>query len=93
MPCPPQVFSIIVFACIAQEGYADDVCRYNSSGACGYGVAIGVIAFLLAIAFTGLDIYFPNISNIKTRKGVVLAELIVSGECWRMRSAMVSMCE
>jgi len=73
------IFAIIVFASIAQEGYVDSVCRYNSSNACGYGVAIGVIAFLLTMAFTGLDVYFPNISNIKTRKTVVLAELGTSG--------------
>ncbi|CAF0842567.1 unnamed protein product [Adineta steineri] len=73
------VFAIIVFACIAQEGYADNVCRYNGSNACGYGIAIGVIAFLLIMAFMGLDVYFPNISNVKTRKTVVVTELITSG--------------
>jgi hypothetical protein len=31
------------------------------------------------MAFIGLDIYFPNISNIKTRKTIVVAELITSG--------------
>lgn len=54
-------------------------CRYNNSGACGYGVAIGVIAFLLAIAFTAIDVYFPYISNVNARKFVVLVELGVSG--------------
>ncbi len=75
-----QIFAIIVFASIAQEGYTDDGCRYNGSNACGYGVAIGVIAFLLTMAFTGLDVYFPNISNIKTRKTAVLVELGSSGK-------------
>jgi hypothetical protein len=32
------------------------------------------------MAFTGLDVYFPNISNIKTRKTVVLGELAASGK-------------
>ncbi|CAF5013741.1 unnamed protein product, partial [Rotaria sp. Silwood1] len=72
------VFSIIVFGCIAQEGYADDTCRYNGSNACGYGVGIGVISFILTLAFTGIDLYFPNISNVKTRKTIVLSELILS---------------
>ncbi len=57
----------------------NDTCRYNGSNACGYGVAIGVIAFVVTMIFMGLDIYFPNISNIKTRKTVVLAELGTSG--------------
>jgi hypothetical protein len=69
-----------VFGCIAQGGYWNDGCRYNGSNACGYGIAIGVLAFLLAMVFTGLDVYFPNISNIKTRKAVVIAELVVSGK-------------
>ncbi|CAF1256287.1 unnamed protein product [Rotaria sp. Silwood1] len=73
------VFSIIVFGCIAQEGYADDTCRYNGSNACGYGVGIGVISFILTLAFTGIDLYFPNISNVKTRKTIVLSELVLSG--------------
>lgn len=73
------IFAIIVFACIAQEGYANDTCRYNASNACGYGIAIGVIAFIAAMVFTGLDIYFPNVSNINTRKAIVIAELITSG--------------
>lgn len=73
------MFAIIVFACIAQEGYYDDKCRYSGSNACGYGIAIGVIAFLLSMAFLGLDVYFPNISNIKTRKAIVVAELVLSG--------------
>ncbi|CAF4920248.1 unnamed protein product, partial [Rotaria socialis] len=36
-----------------------------------YGIGLGVIAFLLTIAFMGLDVYFPNISNVKTRKTIV----------------------
>lgn len=73
------VFAIIVFACIAQEGYVDNKCRYNNSNACGYGVSIGVIGFLLTMAFTGLDFYFPNISSVKMRKRAVLLELGISG--------------
>ncbi|CAF5204706.1 unnamed protein product, partial [Rotaria magnacalcarata] len=73
------VFAIIVFACIAQDGYTNDVCRYNDSNACGYGIGLGVIAFLLTIAFIGLDVYFPNISNVKTRKTIVTVELATSG--------------
>jgi hypothetical protein len=75
-----KVFAIIVFASIAQEGNNNGMCVYNGSNACGFGIAIGVIAFLLTMAFTGLDIYFPNISNIKTRKTIVVAELAISGK-------------
>ena len=31
------------------------------------------------MAFTGLDLYFPNISSINTRKTLVLVELVASG--------------
>lgn len=32
----------------------------------------------------GIDIYFPNISNINARKMIVLVELVVSGEWQKM---------
>lgn len=74
-----KVFAIIVFGSIAQEGYVANICRYNGSGACGYGIAIGVIAFLATIFFTAVDVYFQHISRAEVRKVVVLVELGVSG--------------
>lgn len=74
------MFAIIVFACIAQEGYYNNVCRYNGSNACGYGTAIGVLAFLFSMAFTALDIYFPSISNVTQRKIIILVELVTSSK-------------
>lgn len=40
------LFAIIVFSCIASEGYLDDKCIINDSGACGWTVGVGVLAFL-----------------------------------------------
>lgn len=69
------LFSVIVFGCISSKGYVGDECAYNRSGACGFGVTLGVIAFLGSIAFLILDALFDNFSSIKTRKHVVLGDL------------------
>lgn len=88
--CPPlfwQLFSIIVFATITAEGYtntltkADSICIFNGvDSACSYGVGIGVLAFLACVVFLMLDAYFPQISNAKERKYIVVGDLVFSGE-------------
>lgn len=82
-----QLFSIVVFATITGEGYInipseqDAKCIFNKNdSACSFGVAIGVLAFLACVAFTILDAYFPQISNAKDRKYIVLSDLGFSGE-------------
>lgn len=84
---PMQIFSIVVFATITAEGYiniktADDThCMYNNNeGACSYGVGIGVLAFLACVVFLLLDAYFPQISNAKDRKYIVIGDLVFSGK-------------
>lgn len=79
------IFSIVVFATITAEGYiniktADDThCMYNNNeGACSYGVGIGVLAFLACVVFLLLDAYFPQISNAKDRKYIVIGDLVFS---------------
>ena len=74
-----KIFAIIVFACIAQEGYWNGTCSYNGSTACGYGIAIGVIAFIIALAFTIIDIFLKNVSSASIRKMIVLGELVAAG--------------
>lgn len=82
-----QLFSIVVFATITAEGYTNPKtkeetnCVFNQSdGACGYGVGIGILAFLACVAFIILDAYFPQISNAKERKCIVIGDLVFSGE-------------
>ena len=53
---------------------------HDDPNACNYGVAIGVIAFLLCIGFLLLDAMFDNISNVQHRKYVVIADIGASGE-------------
>lgn len=84
---PSQVFSIVVFASITAEGYMnpleaeDTKCMFNKNdSACSYGVGIGVLAFLACVVFLVLDAYFPQISNAKERKMIVMGDLIFSGE-------------
>ncbi|XP_070838188.1 synaptogyrin-2a [Chaetodon trifascialis] len=80
------LFSIVVFATITAEGYvntateAEAKCMFNKNdSACSYGVGIGVLAFLACVVFLILDAYFPQISNAKERKFIVIGDLVFSG--------------
>ncbi|XP_039977300.1 synaptogyrin-2a [Xiphias gladius] len=80
--CLSWLFSIVVFATITAEGYVnplnkgDAKCMFNNSdSACSYGVGIGVLAFLACVVFLILDAYFPQISNAKERKYIVIGDL------------------
>lgn len=86
-PCPLQVFSIVVFGSIVNEGYlntpaeGEEFCIYNRNpNACSYGVTVGVLAFITCLLYLALDVYFPQISSVKDRKKAVLSDIGVSGE-------------
>ncbi|XP_060022541.1 synaptogyrin-1 isoform X3 [Lagenorhynchus albirostris] len=79
------VFSIVVFGSIVNEGYLNspseskEFCIYNRNpNACGYGVTVGVLAFLTCLLYLALDVYFPQISSVKDRKKAVLSDIGVS---------------
>ncbi|KAM7371947.1 hypothetical protein PAMP_009147 [Pampus punctatissimus] len=78
------LFSIVVFATITAEGYINPSsqpkgeCVFNSSSVCSYGVGVGVLAFLACVIFLILDAYFPQISNAKERKYIVIGDLVFS---------------
>lgn len=76
------IFSIVVFASITAEGYVNLVtqenakCMFNNNdSACSFGVGIGILAFLACVVFLLLDAYFPQISNAKERKYIVIGDL------------------
>uniref|UniRef100_UPI00398E73FE synaptogyrin-1-like n=1 Tax=Pristiophorus japonicus TaxID=55135 RepID=UPI00398E73FE len=82
LPLTAQLFSIVVFGSIVNEGYVnrpDEVeqhCIFNRNpNACNYGITIGVLAFLGCLVFLALDAYFPQISSVKDRKKVVLGDI------------------
>ena len=80
-----QLFSIIVFGCLAHQGWYKDYCFGSMkvpvpSGVCEYGTAVGVIAFLLLLTFLALDALFDNVSNVQLRKYIVIADIVCSGE-------------
>lgn len=82
-----QVFSIVVFATITAEGYINKhtsqeiKCMFNENdSACNYGVGIGVIAFLACVVMLIIDANFPQISNAKQRKIIVMGDFVFSGE-------------
>ncbi|KAF5928111.1 hypothetical protein HPG69_017651 [Diceros bicornis minor] len=85
LPLPPQLFSIVVFGSIVNEGYlnspseGEEFCIYNRNpNACSYGVVVGVLAFLTCLLYLALDVYFPQISSVKDRKKAVLSDIGVS---------------
>jgi hypothetical protein len=74
------LFAVIVFGCISSQGRWEGICQYNEDpNACGFGVAIGVLAFLGLIVLLVLDALFENISSIQQRKYAVLGDVIFSG--------------
>ncbi|XP_045155451.1 synaptogyrin-2 [Echinops telfairi] len=85
-PRVPQIFALIVFACIFGEGYSNrhrseetTYCVFNrNEDACRYGGAIGVLAFLACAFFFVVDVYFPQISNATDRKYLVVGDLLFS---------------
>lgn len=86
-PCI-QLFSIVVFGSIVNEGYVnkpdeeEEYCIFNrNQNACNYGITVGVFAFLSCLLYLALDVYFPQISSVKDRKKAVLSDIGVSGEC------------
>ncbi|XP_038557274.1 synaptogyrin-2a [Micropterus salmoides] len=83
--CLSWLFSIVVFATITAEGYinskseSEAKCMFNENdSACNYAVGIGILAFLACVVFLMLDAYFPQISNAKERKFIVLGDFIFS---------------
>ncbi len=81
-----QIFSMVVFASIINEGYVNMGserlhCVFNKNAdACNYGITIGIVAFLACVFFLTLDVYFPQISSVKDRKRAVLLEIVFSGK-------------
>lgn len=75
------MFAIIVFGSIAsEEMYSNGTCPLdNDSAACGFGIAIGVIAFLDCLAFLAVDAKFDSLSSVKVRRRLVVGDMIFSG--------------
>ena len=84
------MFSIIVFGCIADKGKpeidipgtgrSEKLCVYDGDdGACNYGVAIGVIAFIACLIFLATDFFMDSITNVEAKKYIFLSDLLFSG--------------
>lgn len=84
-PCP-QIFSLVVFASIVNEGYVNIgserlYCVFNKNAdACNYGVFVGLVGLLACTFFALLDYKFSTISSIKDRKKAVMLEIGFSGK-------------
>lgn len=82
----PQIFSLVVFASIVNEGYVNMGserlhCVFNKNGdACNYGVFVGLVGLLACSFFFLLDYKFSSISSVKDRKKAIMLEVGFSGE-------------
>jgi hypothetical protein len=57
-----------------------DSCYYDGDdNACGFSTFVGVLAFLFCSGMIVADALFDNISSVKTRKHLVMADLGFSG--------------
>lgn len=54
-------------------------CAYGEKSNCGYGTAVGVLAFLGLLVFLVLDALFDNLSNVDHRKYIVIGDIAFSG--------------
>lgn len=71
-----------MFGCISSaKGGNEDKCPYNAdNNACGFGMAVGVIAFLALTGLLILDALFETyISSVQHRKYIVMADMGFSG--------------
>ena len=89
-----QLFAIIVFATTVDKlqttYFGVEVCllglysnsekNHGDANACNYAIAIGIMAFLFALAFIGLDsiLYFLNFGNDLIQYIVALVDLVLS---------------
>ena len=56
-----QIFSIVVFGCLADKGYAiarGGDCLINESAACDLGIAAGVLGMLMCLGFFSIDVLY-----------------------------------
>ena len=76
-----QVCCIIVFGCIVGGGSASSTCYIDpdsKTGTCAFGVFVGVVGFILCLAYLIVDYLFELTNNIFVRKYTVLSDFAAS---------------
>jgi uncharacterized membrane protein YuzA (DUF378 family) len=74
------LFAVVVFGCISSQAMnSTHGCAYGDQSNCGYGIAVGVLAFLGLLVFLVLDALFDNFSNVQNRKYIVVGDVVFSG--------------
>ena len=69
----------MVFGCISDGGKVHGKCSYDEDdGACDYGIAIGVMAFIACLVFLATDYFMNSIQNVEVKKYIMLADLLFS---------------
>uniref|UniRef100_UPI00358F0ABA synaptogyrin-2-like n=1 Tax=Myxine glutinosa TaxID=7769 RepID=UPI00358F0ABA len=80
------LFALITSGCLIDEGYVNSPgrttlkCVFNDNAStCHYGLAVGIIAILVAFVFLIVDTRFPQLSSVQERKYFVLGDLMLAG--------------
>lgn len=82
-----QVFAIVVFGTISDQGYysptskTNGTCMFNNNEcACSYAVGVGVLAFVACVVFPILDVIISKISSATAKDRIVKGDLAFSGK-------------
>eukprot|EP00124_Ichthyophonus_hoferi_P000898 Ihof_evm7s39 gene=Ihof_evmTU7s39 len=51
------IFAAVVFGCITDRCKPEEYCVFNNSGACNFGIGLGVFTFLISAIFLVADVY------------------------------------
>ncbi|XP_030053682.1 synaptogyrin-4 [Microcaecilia unicolor] len=79
------IFALVVSGTLVTEGYQNTLwsselhCVLNSNPvACGYGIGVGLLGFLVCVIFLGLDVAENHITKASIYKAVIIMDLVVS---------------
>lgn len=74
------VFSIVVASCISIHAWEKTTCQFHEdSGACNYGMAVGILSCSTIVIFVIIDFFFDRISDAQIKKMTIFADVVFFG--------------
>ncbi|XP_029440621.1 synaptogyrin-4 [Rhinatrema bivittatum] len=82
------IFALVVSGTLVSEGYQNTPwsptlrCVLNNNPlACGFGIGLGLLSFLICAIFLGFDVAETHITKARVYKAIVITDLVVSLLC------------